>query len=114
MQKVLERRRFGSISKTFANEIFNGFDVMIRARFNLLDTLGVVQREVVNHVIQDVFHHGGERREFGDRCFIGKALEPPHLDQHPETDQAILAKDVAKLVCLVGIPAIGRRKGSQR
>ena len=95
MQKVLERRRFGPISQAFADEIFDSFNVMIRFCLDGLDAFCIVQRKVVNDVIQDVFHHAGERRQFGYRGLIGKALQPANFDENAEADQAVFAKYVA-------------------
>ena len=40
--------------------------------------------------------------------FVGQALQPADLDEHPEANQAVFAEDVAEFVDLVRIAAVGR------
>ena len=107
MQKVLESGRFGPISQAFTNEILNSFYIMIGRCLNFLDTLRVIKREIVNNMVKHILHDGGQGRQLGDRGFVGKALQPAHLDEHPIANQAILAEDVAKPADLVGITTVG-------
>ena len=114
MQEILERLRFRSVAEAFANEILDRLDVVIGGRLDVLDAFGIVEREVVDDVVQHVLH---DRRTIGPSSVIcglvRQALQPAHLDQHPEPDQAVFAEDVAEAVDLVGIAAVSRREGSQ-
>ncbi len=58
-------------------------------------------------MIENVLHHGRQRRDFGDGFFVGQALQPADFDEDPEANQAVLAEDVAKPVDLVRVTAVG-------
>ena len=78
-----------------------------------LIALGIIEREIVHNVVEDVFHDGGSGASSGP-TLRREALQPAHFDQHAEADQAVLAEYVAEPADLVGIAAVGRREGSQR
>jgi hypothetical protein len=80
VQEVLDSLRFGPISNAFTEEVLYSFDVMIRRCLDILDTFGIVQRKVVDNVIEDVFHHSRQRRQFGHRRLISETLQPAHFD----------------------------------
>ena len=113
MQEVLEAVGLRALAEPFADEILDGLDVVIRCRFDRLDSLRVVERELVDEVVEHVFHDGRERGEFADSRFVGETLQPADLYQHAVADQAVLAQDVTKAVSLPGIAPVHGGKGSE-
>ena len=113
VQKVLELRCFRTVTQTFANEILDGLDVVIGRGLDFLDTFGIVERKTIDNVIEDIFHYGRQWSDFGHFWFIGKALQPPHLDEDAKAYQAVFAENVAQTVNLVRIAAIRRREGPE-
>ena len=108
MQKIFQRLSFGPVAQFFTDEVLDGFNIVIGGRFDLFNALGVVEREIVDDVIEHVLHDRCQRREFSNVGFIGKALQPAYLDQYAEANQTVFAEDIAKIMDLVGVTAVGR------
>ena len=113
MQEVLEGLRLGPITQLFADEVLDRFDVVVGRRLDSLNPFCIIERELVDDVVEDVLHDRRERPQLPDIAVVGETLQPAHLDQHTVANQAVLGKDVAKAVDLVGVTAVGGREGSQ-
>ena len=74
MQKILQCLRFWPVPELFANEVLDGFDVVVGGRLNFLHTLSVIDRKIINDVIQDVLHYRRERCQLRHSCLIGQTL----------------------------------------
>ena len=56
MQEVLEGLCLRAVAQALADKVFDGFDVVIGRRLDLFDALSVVDGEIINDVIQHIFH----------------------------------------------------------
>ena len=74
MQEVFERLSFRAIAQLLADEILDGLDVVVGRGLDGFDALRIIEREVVNDVVEHVFHHRGQGPQFFDRGLIGQAL----------------------------------------
>ena len=108
MQEILERLCLGPVAELLADEIFDSLDVVVGRRLDFLDPFGVVGRESVDDVIENVLDNGRQWPQFRYRGLVGQALQPANFDEHPKANQAVLAEDVAELVDLARIAAVGR------
>ena len=81
---------------------------MVGGALDFLDALGVLEFEIGGQGVQQGIGFGGERRHFADLRVGGQTLEPAHLDQGAETDQAVLAEDGAQGLGFAGVAAVYR------
>ena len=108
MQEILDPARLRTVPQPLADEILDRLDVVIGLRLDRLDAFGIVETEIVDDVIEDVFHDGRQRGQIVDLRFVGQPLEPADFDEHAVGEQAEFAEDVSEALDLVGIAPVGR------
>jgi hypothetical protein len=108
VQEVLEGLRLGTVAEFFANEVLDCFDVVVRRGLNCFHSLGVIKREVIDDVVQNIFHDRRWRTQFADFRLVGQALQPADFYKHTETNQAEFAENIAEAVDLVRVTAVCR------
>jgi len=107
VQEVLERLRFGSIPKLFADKVLDGFHVVIGRCLYPFHALGIVDRKLIDDAIQNILHHRAERGQFRYARLIGKALQPADFYQYTISNQSIFTENIAKIIDLLGVATVG-------
>jgi hypothetical protein len=86
---------------------------VIGGRLDLLDSFRVVGIEIIDDLVEHVFHHRGEWWQFGNAGFVGKPLQPTYFDENPVTEQSEFTENIAEGTDLVCVAAVGRGQGFQ-
>jgi hypothetical protein len=92
MDELLDRVELRQLREFFLEEIFDGFYVVVRDAFLVLDVLRVGGAEVLHQVLEKVVGSGAERRYFGNAGMRGEALQPAYFDDYAVADQAVFAE----------------------
>ncbi len=112
MDELADRLQFGIAGDSLLEQVFHRLHVVVGGALDILDSLGVGEAEVLDQAFEDAVGVLAERRYFGNAGMTGQRLQPAHFDQHPMTDQAILAEDGPQAGGLVGVAAVdGRNRG---
>ena len=112
VQKPGDRGKLGMRREPLPQEIFDRLDVVVGARLDGLDPLGVVLIEALDEVIEKRLRLRTERGDLGYLGPAREALEPADLDQDPMPDEAVFTEDGPQRLGLPGIAAVqGRDRG---
>jgi len=114
VDELADLGQFRQLGSLFFQQVLDGLDVVVGGALDLFHALGVLEGEVIGQGVEDSVGFGGERRHFADLRVGGQALEPAHLDQGAETDQAVFAENRAQGLGFAGVAAVNRGNRSER
>ncbi len=115
MQKRLEPDRLARDALELrAQEVFDGFDVVIRFALDRLGLLRILDAEVIDELVEHVVDGAIERRKFLDAAFVGEELQPADLDERSVADQRGFREVLAQRCRFGSVAAVQRRKGGER
>src|SRR5690606_7363055 len=108
---LVQLRQFGGL---LLEQVLDGLDVMVGGALDFLDTLGVLDGEVLCQLVEQGIGFGGEGRYFRDAFVRCEALQPAYFDQYTATDQAVFAEDGAQGAGFAGVAAVdGGNRGER-
>jgi hypothetical protein len=93
---------------------YSSLDVVVGARLDGLDRLGIGDGETGNDEVELGEGVGGKRRHFGQVGSCGQGLQPFDLDADAIADQAEFGEVDSQRLDLGGIAAVERRKCGKR
>jgi hypothetical protein len=112
VQKPDDRGELGMRREPLPQEIFDRLDVVVGARLDGLDPLGVVLVEALDEVIEKRLRLRTERGDLGYLEPAREALEPADLDQDSMPDEPVFTENGPQRFGLPGIAAVrGRDRG---
>ncbi|MCY1284564.1 hypothetical protein D9M70_334730 [compost metagenome] len=114
MDELADLVQFRQFGRLLLEQVFDRLDVVVGGALDVLDTLRVLDLEVIHQAVQQGVGLGRERRDLGDAGVSGEALEPAHFDHDAEADQAVFAEDRAQGTGFAGIAAVDRGNRGER
>jgi glutathione S-transferase len=111
MHELAQRGQFRLLRQALLQEVLDRLHVVVGGALDLLDAAGVRLREFPSQRVQVRLGGGLERRHFGDARVGRQRPQPADLDDHPVTDQAVLAGDGAQAGGAAGVATIQGRDG---
>ncbi|MNN17230.1 hypothetical protein D3C81_1304090 [compost metagenome] len=106
--------QFWQLGSLLFEQVLNGLDVVVGGALDFFHALGVLEGELIGQTIEQCIGFGGKRWNFSDLRMSGEALQPAHLDQGAETDQAVFAENRAQGLGFAGVAAVNRGNRSER
>ena len=114
VDELRDLHHFGVVAESLLEPVLHRLDVMVRARLDRLDLVGIDHREVGNHFGQLVAGRRRERRDFLQAGRLRQCLQPGDLDADAVADQPVLRKVRAQRGDLVLVTTVERRKCGKR
>ena len=108
MNEFADFCQFWNFGNLFLQEIFYRLNVMVGCFFDILDSLGIVDREIFNNSVKKIGSLGGKCGNFRDAFASGQFLKLGYFNLNTVFKQTVFGKNISQCVAFAAVTAINR------